>query len=128
MHYNNLFSQNITIHDLLVPTKIQRNMYEQKSQKMYLRTCVPSEDSDQTAHLRSLIRIFTGLILESQGCKASSCIQWRLWSKSFHVHVDFDLRWAHMLGGKFSHIVAHDYKSWPNKTKRIPFLVVPYLP
>ena len=30
--------------------------------KTYLRTCAPSEDSDQTAHLRSLIRIFTGHI------------------------------------------------------------------
>ena len=28
----------------------------------YLRKCAPSEDSDQTAHSRSLIRIFTGRI------------------------------------------------------------------
>ena len=38
-----------------------------------LRICAvwseSSEDSDQTAHLRSLIRIFTGRILDSQGCK-----------------------------------------------------------
>ena len=33
---------------------------ESRRQKTYLRTCVPSEDSDQPAHLRSLIRIFTG--------------------------------------------------------------------
>ena len=29
------------------------------------RTCVPREDSDQTAHSRSLIRIFSGCILDS---------------------------------------------------------------
>ena len=33
----------------------------------------PSEDSDQPAHSRSLIRIFTGRILESEGCKVCSC-------------------------------------------------------
>ena len=31
----------------------------------------PSEDSDQPAHSRNLIRIFTGHILDSQGCKVS---------------------------------------------------------
>ena len=35
---------------------------------MNLRTCAPSEDSDQPAQLRSLIRIFTGRIL---GCNVS---------------------------------------------------------
>ena len=34
-----------------------------------LRTRAPSEDSDQTAHSRSLIRIFTGRILDCQWCK-----------------------------------------------------------
>ena len=42
-------------------------------QKKRLRTCAPSEDSDQPAHSRSLIRIFTWCILDSQGCKVSSC-------------------------------------------------------
>ena len=46
--------------------------------KTFLRTCVPGKDSDQLAHLNSLIRIFTGHILDSQGCKASTCIQQRL--------------------------------------------------
>ena len=34
-------------------------------QKTYLRTCAPSEDSDQPAHSRSLIRIFPWRILDS---------------------------------------------------------------
>ena len=44
------------------------HIFEQQGQKTYLRTCAPSEDSDQTAHSRSLIRIFTGRNLDSQGC------------------------------------------------------------
>ena len=44
----------------------------------YLRTCAPNADSGQRAHLRSLIRIFTGRILDSQGCKVSSCGKRRL--------------------------------------------------
>ena len=36
---------------------------------MRKRTCAPSEDSDQPAHLRSLIRIFPWRSLDSQGCK-----------------------------------------------------------
>ena len=42
---------------------------KRKNQKTYLRTCAPSEDSDQTSQMRSLIRIFTGRILDSQGCE-----------------------------------------------------------
>ena len=32
-----------------------------------------SDDSDQPVHSCSLIRIFTGCILDSRGCKVSSC-------------------------------------------------------
>ena len=39
---------------------------------------VASKDSDQSALLHSLIRIFSGHILASQGCKVSSCNQQRL--------------------------------------------------
>ena len=38
----------------------------------------PSEDSDQTAHSRSLIQIFTGRILDSQNYEVSSCGRRRL--------------------------------------------------
>ena len=37
------------------------------------RVFVMSEHQDQPADLCSLIRIFTGCILDSQGCKVSSC-------------------------------------------------------
>ena len=45
--------------------------------KVLIRWCEctgwSSDGSDQTAHLRSLIRTFTGCHLESQGCKVYSC-------------------------------------------------------
>ena len=40
-------------------------IYESQRQKTYLRICVPDEDLDQPAHSLSLIRIFTGRILDS---------------------------------------------------------------
>ena len=49
--------------------------------KTYLRTCAPSEDSDQPAHSRSLIRIITRRILDSHGSKVSSYGRRRLWSE-----------------------------------------------
>ena len=46
---------------------------ETQREKTYLRPGSPRKDSDQLANLRSLIRIFTGRILDSLGCKFSSC-------------------------------------------------------
>ena len=45
---------------------------------MYLRTCAPSEDSDQPAHSSGLIMVLTGCILDSQRCKVSPCGQKKL--------------------------------------------------
>ena len=45
---------------------------------VHWKMCAPSEDSDQPAHSRSLIRIFTGRILDRQECKVSSRGQGRL--------------------------------------------------
>ena len=72
--------------------------------KLYLLTCVSSEDSDQPSHTHSLIRIFTRCILDSQGCQVSSCRQWRLCRCA---DKDLSLCWAHMLEGTFSHVAAH---------------------
>ena len=43
--------------------------FQAQSQKTNLRTCAPSEDSDQPAHSRRLIRIFAERILDSRWCK-----------------------------------------------------------
>ena len=44
-----------------------------KMRKTYHRTCAPSEYSDQLVHGRSLIRIFSGLVLDRYGCRISLC-------------------------------------------------------
>ena len=65
------------------------------------------EPLDQPAYSCSLIRIFTGHILNSQRWKVSSCEQWRLIRLFFDVQADLSFHWAHMLGGMFSHIMSH---------------------
>ena len=47
---------------------IKKNIYifEVQGQKPYPLTCAPSEESDQIAHSHSLIKTFTGHILDSQ--------------------------------------------------------------
>ena len=42
------------------------SLYKPQRHETYLRTFAPSEDSDQPAHLRRLIRIFTGRIWDRQ--------------------------------------------------------------
>ena len=80
---------------------------EPYSQKTYLRTCAPSEDSDQPAHSRSLIRIFTERFLDIKRCQVSLCGQRELWSDWADAHADLSLRWAHMTEGTFSQIPSH---------------------
>ena len=80
--------------------------FEPKRPKTYDWICVSSEDSDQTAHSRSLIRIFTGRILDSKGCKVSSCGHRRLWSDCADSQADLSLPYMHMLDGTFSHGMA----------------------
>ena len=52
------------------------------------------------------MRIFTGRILDSLGCKVSSCGQRRLWSDCVDAQADLSLCWAHMSSGTFSHVAA----------------------
>ena len=78
--------------------------FEPQRLKTYLRTCVPNEDSDQPAHSRSLIRIFTVRILDSQGCKGWSCGQLRL---GLDAQADLSLRSAHMSIVTFADISVH---------------------
>ena len=66
----------------------------------------PSEDSDQPAHPRRLIRIFTGRILDRQECKVSSCGQRGLWSDCVGVQPDLIFRLMHTSGRTFTHVGA----------------------
>ena len=77
-------------------------------------------------HSHSQIRIFTGCIFNSQGCKVSSRGQRRLWSDCEDAHTDLSLHWVRMSKGMFSHTAYHlilydmqmynkvpDYSTWP---------------
>ena len=75
-------------------------------QKAYLRTCALSEDSDQPAHSRSLIRIVTGRNLDSKGCKVSSCEQRKRRSDCADALDDLSFRRAHMSEGTFSDVAT----------------------
>ena len=75
----------------------------------YLRTRAPSEDSDQTAHSRSLIRIFTGRNLDSKGRNVSPCGHRRLKSDCADAQADLSLRWVHMSESMFSYVEAYKF-------------------
>ena len=81
--------------------------YEPQRQKTYLRSCAPSDDSDQPTDLWSVIRIFPGRISDRQRCKVSSSEQRQFWSDCADAQADLSLCWAYMSEGTFSHVVAH---------------------
>ena len=58
--------------------------------------CAPIEDSDQTAHMRSLITVFDGRSIGSQGFTVSIGGTKRLCSDCVDVYTDLNLRWSHM--------------------------------
>ena len=83
------FQKGIVVWEIKQPVTKDVTLLKSKLQRIWAVTsenvpsdmcCAPSEDSDQIAHSRSLIWIFTGRISDSQGCNVSSCGQRRLWS------------------------------------------------
>ena len=60
-------------------TSLFQSIIEQKHDKTNKMSCVPSEDSDQPGHPSSLIIVFAVLSMGSQGPKASTSGQRRLW-------------------------------------------------
>ena len=68
----------------------------------------PSEDSDEPARSRSLIRIFLGRISDSRGCQVSSCGQRILWPDCTGAQADLSLHWVHMSEDTFSHTATHN--------------------
>ena len=69
-------------------------LYEPQSQLTVPSNTCDSEDSDQPAHSRSLIRIFPGRISISKGREVSSCGQCMLKLDCADAQVDFSLRFA----------------------------------
>ena len=99
---------------ICVGSGLGMNPIKPKRKKTYVQTCAFSEGSDQ--HSQSLIRIFNGWILDSQGCKISVCGKRRFWSDCADAHDDLRLQWAHMWECPFSHaavpIVVGNAQHW----------------
>ena len=67
--------------------------------------------SHRGRHSRSLIRIFTGRILDSQGCEGSSCEQRGLWSNCESAQADLNFCWAYMSERTSPDATAHMVKT-----------------
>ena len=68
----------IKVTDLSWSWYVYNYMIRDVRKRTYVHVRACSEDSDQPAHLRSLIRILTWRISDSQGCEVSSCGKWIL--------------------------------------------------
>ena len=67
---------------------------------------MPSEDSDQPAHLRRLIRVFAGHSLVHHGSDVSSGGGSKDWSDCADAHADPSFNLVHMSEDRFSYIVS----------------------
>ena len=76
------------------------NVYELQRSKTYLWTCTPSKDSEKA------FAVFTGHILDSQGCKVCSSGQRRRLSDCTDAQADLSLPTTHKSEGTFSHLTA----------------------
>ena len=75
-----------------------------KTNKM---ACAPSEDSNQTGHSHSLIRVFAVHMKKAWALSYPLSAQRRLWSDWADAQIDLSLRWAHMPFCWFCHEAAH---------------------
>ena len=75
---------------MLIGLNYSYNDIELQGYETYIQTRATGEDSDQTAHLRSLIRFFTGCILDTDA----------------DARTDLSLRCAHMPEGTFSYVTV----------------------
>ena len=88
--------------------------YEQQHEKVYLLEYAPNEVSDQTAHSRSLIRVFVVRMKKLCILGYPKCAQGRFRSVCANAQADLNLRWAHISEDRFSEVTAH---MWPAKRK-----------
>ena len=91
-------------HEQLLHLKYHNNerqkLYEPQLQETNLLTYAPNEDLNQTAHPRSLIRVFAVCIMQLS-CKNTST---GLWSDCANANANLYLRWAYMSECTFSTI------------------------
>ena len=64
--------------------------------KTYNKTCATSENSDQPAHLRSLMRVFAARMKKAWVLSYPLSAQQRLWSNWADAQADLSLHWANI--------------------------------
>ena len=67
------YYEKLTINSCRSVQKVSFSIMQPQRQTTYLLSYAPSDDSDQPAQARNLIRLFTRCNLNSQWCKVSSC-------------------------------------------------------
>ena len=85
---------------------IQRSLAVGRWTFWHMRPIAHNEDSDQTAHPRSLIRVFVVRMKKFYILVYPKCAQWRFWSECSNVQAGLILRWARMSEGTFSDLTA----------------------
>ena len=101
--------------------------YRPQREKTYFLTCAPNEDSNQPAHLRSLIRVFVFRMKKLCILGYPKSAHWRFWSDCANVQADLNLRWAHRSDGTFPddaiQIYSPDRLAWlTHSFFKYPFL------
>ena len=81
--------------------------YEPQREKTYPLTCAPTEDSNQPAHPRSLIRAFVVRMKKLCILGYPKSAQRRFRSDCANAQSDLNLRWAHVSEGTFSDVTDH---------------------
>ena len=92
--------------------------YEPGHNKTYNKTCATSEESDQTAHSHSLIRVFADcmcLLLPPGYRKGDEPKPLPYWMDG---QVDLSLCWSHRSYCRFCHALSHIF-SWRNKMPKL---------
>ena len=93
-------------------------MYEEQSSNVRKRTflyCVPNEDSDQTAHPRSLIGVFVVRMRRPCILGYSKCAQSE--DQTVRMRAEQNLRRAYTSKGTFSDVEAQSVARYSNRHK-----------
>ena len=80
--------------------------FEPEREKTYLLTCALNEDWNQSAHPRSLIRIFDGRMKKLCILGYPKCAQERFWSACATAQADLNLCWVHISESTFTDFVV----------------------
>ena len=83
-------------------------LYEPQREITYLLSCVTTEDSNQPAHLRSVVNVFVVWMKKLCSLGYPKSDQWNhVWLDCVNAQADLILVWAHVSEGTFCVVAAH---------------------